>query len=157
MSSDLADGVGALVDIKLGDTILEENVEVNVAHGTDTVVREYTVDLEAGAHTLDLNFTNDSEGLSSDRNLKIDMLELADDGSTYTVFQPTKIDANPGVWEDGTVSDEWLIHEFAEYDRFKITHLGGVEDVSGVRVKNSITWPMTVWHGGSNLITLNFS
>lgn len=157
MSSDLADGVGALVDIKLGDTILEKNVEVNVAHGSGSVVCEYTVDLEPGAHTLDLDFTNDSEGLAGDRNLKIDMIELANDGSTYTVFQPTKIGATPYVAEDGTVDNDWLLHQFAEYDRSKVTHRGAFEAADGSASKASIEWPLSVWQGGSNPFILNFS
>jgi hypothetical protein len=85
MSGTQISGQGPIVDVDFNGTNLDADIDVSAVYGTSTIVKEYTVDIDAGTYNLEIDFKND-EGGDVDRNLVIEKIEFANDGSNYTNF-----------------------------------------------------------------------
>lgn len=85
---------GPIIDIDFDGTNLEADYEVTDIFGTSTVVKEYTVDKDAGTFDLDIEYKNDEENGSEDRNLYIERIEYANDGTNYEDFDITESNSN---------------------------------------------------------------
>lgn len=91
MSSHLKDDIGAIVDVDFNGENLDVDLEIDAAEGVGTVVREYTVDVPAGTYDLEIDYKNDAadlipDGVTQDRNLVLEHLEIAHDGVNYETF-----------------------------------------------------------------------
>lgn len=113
MSGNLVDNIGPIVDIEFDGESLETDFEIDVEHGTSTIVREYTVDKSAGEYNLNFTFKNDWNE-TSDRNFVIEKIEVANNGTDYLLFRPTEI-METVTNEDGT-SEEVNTGNFEEFD-----------------------------------------
>ena len=76
---------GPIIDIDFNEENIEADLEVTAITGTSTMVKEYTVDVPAGSYAFNITYKND-EGDDGDRNLTVEKLEYANDGSTYVEF-----------------------------------------------------------------------
>ena len=83
MSGTQVDGQGPIVDIDFNGENLDADIDVDAVTGSGSVVKEYTVDVGAGAYELSIAFKNDLGGPHGDRNFVIDKLEIADNGVDY--------------------------------------------------------------------------
>jgi hypothetical protein len=77
------ESVGPIVDIDFNSISQDVDHEVTAISGTNTETREYTVDVDAGTYNLDLEYKNDVATDGSDRNLVIERVEIANDGTNY--------------------------------------------------------------------------
>ena len=77
------ESVGPIVDIDFNSISQDVDHEVTAISGTNTETREYTVDVDAGTYNLDLEYKNDVNADSNDRNLVIERVEIANDGTNY--------------------------------------------------------------------------
>lgn len=93
LSGTQVDGQGPIVDVDFNGTNLDVDLDVSAVHGSTTIVREYTVDIDAGTYNLDVEFKNDIGG-DVDRNLYIDKIELANNGVDYQPLVITELNSN---------------------------------------------------------------
>ena len=82
LSGTQVDGQGPIVDIDFNGENLDVDLDVTAITGTDTLVKEYTVDVDAGTYNLDIDFKNDIGG-DVDRNLEIEKIEISNNGVDY--------------------------------------------------------------------------
>jgi len=75
MEGTLADSLGPVVDVDFNSV----NVDLDLNITETEVVREYTIDVDAGSYTLNLDFKNDDVG----RDLHVKRVDVANDGTTY--------------------------------------------------------------------------
>ena len=75
MEGTLSDDVGPVVDVDFNSV----NVDLDLNVGTTEVVREYTIDVDSGSYTLNLDFKNDD----INRDLHVKRVDIANDGTTY--------------------------------------------------------------------------
>lgn len=85
LSGTQVDGQGPIVDVDFNGVNQDADLNVTAIQGSATIVREYTVDVDAGTYNLDVNYKNDA----GDRNLCVDKIEIANDGTNYTHFEMT--------------------------------------------------------------------
>lgn len=90
LSSELVNDTGAIIDVDFNGENLDADLEITQQYGTDSILKEYTVDVDAGEYNLDITYKNDSAldensdlVLEEDRNLVIEKVEIADDGVNY--------------------------------------------------------------------------
>lgn len=76
-------GIGPIINVGFNGNSLDSDYEVTAISGTNTETREYTVDVEAGTHNLEIQFLNDEASDTEDRNLMVRKLEIANDGVNY--------------------------------------------------------------------------
>lgn len=93
MSGTQVDGQGPIVDVDFNGVNLDADVDVNSVHGESTVLKEYTVDVDAGTYNLDIEYKNDI-GNAGDRNFYIDTIEVANDGTNYEPWFITSSNSN---------------------------------------------------------------
>jgi hypothetical protein len=86
LSSSLLNGVGALADVDFNGENLDADIDVSAEYGISTLIKEYTVDAAAGSHILNVVFKNDQSSETDDRNLVIEKVEVANDGTNYERF-----------------------------------------------------------------------
>lgn len=79
LSGTVVDSEAAIVDIDFNGSNLDADVSIN----GDNIIKEYTVDVNAGTYNLDITFKNDIGGDTGDRNITINKVEIANDGSNY--------------------------------------------------------------------------
>jgi hypothetical protein len=96
--------VGAIVDIDFNGTNLDADLEID----GDNIIKEYTVDVDAGTYNLDITFKNDQGGDAGDRNFTINTLETANDGVNFskifiTESNTTNIDNLSVTYSNGLV------------------------------------------------------
>lgn len=60
MSSTIKENEHAIIDVKLNNNVLEEDLEINAQYTEDTVIKTYEVTLDEGTHELVLHYKNDS-------------------------------------------------------------------------------------------------
>jgi len=85
LSGTQVDSQGPIVDVDFNSTNQEADLDVTAVYETSTIVKEYTVDVDAGTYNLDIEFKNDEDT----RDLYIENIEVANDGTTYEPFFPT--------------------------------------------------------------------
>lgn len=83
LSGTKVENQGPVVDIDFNGENLDADVDVNAVYGESTIVKEYTVDVISGTYNLDINFKNDANVESNDRNLYIESIEYANNGINY--------------------------------------------------------------------------
>jgi len=83
MSGTQVDSQGPIVDIDFNGENLDADIDVDAVTGSSSVVKEYTVDVDAGAYDLGIAFKNDIGGEAGDRNFVIEKLEIAANGVEY--------------------------------------------------------------------------
>ena len=103
------ESVGPIVDIDFNSVSQDVDHEVTAISGTNTETREYTVDVDAGTYNLDINYKNDvaiNEG--TDRNLVIEKLEIANDGTNYAgVFIKSDNTTGISLTADAIADGRW--------------------------------------------------
>lgn len=82
LSGTQVESQGPIVDVDFNSVNLDADVDVSAVYGSTTIVKEYTVDVDAGTYNLDIDYKNDD----SDRNLMIEKIEYANDGTNYQDF-----------------------------------------------------------------------
>jgi len=139
LSGNILHEIGPILDIDFNGTMLDEDLEIAQEHGVGSMVREYTVDATAGAHTLSFTFKNDDMGPDDvvDRNFVIDKIELAHDGITYTTFQPTEITV---LSEDGST----------------LNYTGTYEEFDSSQLYLQPNGELKMWKNASAPITITF-
>ena len=88
LSGQQYESVGPIVDIDFNGVSQDVDHEVTAVFETSTETREYTVDVDAGTYNLDIEYKNDAKDTDaahgvSDRNLVIEKVEIANDGTNY--------------------------------------------------------------------------
>ena len=94
MSGTQVDGQGPIVDIDFNGENLDADIDVDAVTGSGSVVKEYTVDVDAGVYDLDIIFKNDLGGEAGDRNFTIESIETAADGVNYNGLVVTEENSN---------------------------------------------------------------
>ena len=100
MSGTPVDDQGPIVDIDFNGETLDVDIDVDAVTGSGSVVKEYTVDVEAGVYDLDIIFKNDLGRESGDRNLVIELIEAAADGVNYNGLVVTEENSNLTLWSN---------------------------------------------------------
>lgn len=77
------ESTGPIIDVDFNSVSQDVDHEVTAIFGSNTETREYTVDVDAGTYNLDINYKNDAAAAGSDRNLVIEKVEIANDGTNY--------------------------------------------------------------------------
>lgn len=103
---------GPIVDIDFNSSNLDTDVDVNAVHGTSTIVKEYTVDVDAGTYNLDVDFKNDVV----DRNLMIEKIEYANDGTNYQDF--VVLESNSNLTRYPEIGDSGWLRELDESNSY---------------------------------------
>ena len=93
MSGTHVDGQGPIVDVDFNSVNLDTDIDVSNVHGESTLLKEYTVDVDAGTFDLNIEFKNDV-GDNGDRNFYIDSIEVAHDGTNYEPWFVTSSNSN---------------------------------------------------------------
>lgn len=110
LSGQQYESVGPIVDIDFNGVSQDVDHEVTAVFETSTETREYTVDVDAGTYNLDIEYKNDAKDTDagdgvSDRNLVIEKVEIANDGTNYAgVYVNEATSSNIHLWgelEDG--------------------------------------------------------
>ena len=83
MSGTQVDSQGPIVDIDFNGENLDADIDVDAIKGSGSVVKEYTVDVDAGVYDLGIAFKNDIGGEAGDRNFVLEKLEIANNGVDY--------------------------------------------------------------------------
>ena len=83
MSGTQVDNQGPIVDIDFNGENLDADIDVDAVTGSGSVVKEYTVDVDAGAYDLGIAFKNDLGGEVGDRNFVLEKLDIATNGVDY--------------------------------------------------------------------------
>ena len=99
MSGTLANDQGPIVDVDFNGVNLDVDVDIDAVHGSSTVVKEYTVDVDAGTYNLDITYKNDRGG-DTDRNFYIDKIEFANDGINYEPLIVHEGNSNLTLWNN---------------------------------------------------------
>lgn len=99
MSGTLVEDQGPIVDVDFNSENLDADIDINAVHGTSTVVKEYTVDVDAGTYNLDVTYKNDTGG-DLDRNFYIDRIEFANDGINYEPLIVHEGNSNLELWQN---------------------------------------------------------
>lgn len=90
LSGTQADGQGPIVDVDFNGVNQETDLDVSAVYGSATIVKEYTVDVDAGTYNLDIDYKNDEEL----RDLTINSIEYANDGINYQDFSINETNSN---------------------------------------------------------------
>lgn len=85
LSGTQLNSIGPIVDIDFNSVNVEADLEVTAVKDTATLVKEYTVEADAGTYGLSIDFKNDE----ADRDLYFEKIEFANDGVNYETFIPT--------------------------------------------------------------------
>lgn len=108
MSSTIKDSEHAIIDVKLNNEILEEDLEIVAQYTEDTVIKTYEVTLDEGTHELVLHYKNDSakfgenneivkdrnfilEGISIEIDEVVTELELSDVTGAVFIYEEDDI------------------------------------------------------------------
>lgn len=89
LSGMVYDSAGPVVDIDFNGVSQDADHEVTAVFETNNEIREYTVDVAAGTYNLEIEYKNDikedgSAAGVNDRNLVIEKVEIANDGTNYS-------------------------------------------------------------------------
>lgn len=98
MSGDVMGGINAIVDIDFNGVNLDGDLEITGIKGSTTHVREYTVDVDAGSYTLGVEYKNDANSDTEDRNFYIEAIEIAYDGTNYKNYAVHEGNSNLTEW-----------------------------------------------------------
>ena len=107
MSGTQVDSQGPIVDIDFNDENLDADIDVDAVTGSGSVVKEYTVDVDAGVYDLDIIYKNDLGGDLGDRNFVIESIEAAADGVNYNGLVVTEENSNLTTANFGTDRMGW--------------------------------------------------
>ena len=86
LSGQQYESTGPIVDIDFNGESQDVDHEVTAIDGTNNETREYTVDVANGTYNLEIDFKNDLKAdgdAAGDRNLVIEKVEIANDGTNY--------------------------------------------------------------------------
>jgi hypothetical protein len=99
--------IGPLIDIDFDNENLDVDVDVDAVSGESVLIKEYTVEAEAGSYDLEITYKNDeADDTTGDgeydynRTLLIEKIEYADNGTDYLPLIVTEANSNLEVWKN---------------------------------------------------------
>jgi len=90
LSGTQLDDQGPIIDVDFNGVNQDVDLEITAIKGSSTMVKEYEVDLAAGTYILSIDYKNDI----ADRDLIIEKIEYANDGTNYEYFYVTPDNSN---------------------------------------------------------------
>ena len=90
LSGTQLNSTGPIVDVDFNSVNVDADLEVTAIKDSATIVKEYTVEADAGTYGLSIDFKNDE----ADRDLFIENIEIANDGINYEHFAPSESNCN---------------------------------------------------------------
>ncbi len=105
LSGTKVNNIGPLIDIDFDNENLDVDVDVDAASGESVLIKEYTVEAEAGSYDLEITYKNDeADDTTGDgkydynRTLLIEKIEYADNGTDYLPLIVTEANSNLELW-----------------------------------------------------------
>lgn len=90
--------INAIVDIDFNGVNLDTDLETSGVYGESTQVKEYTIDVDAGNFSLSVEYKNDQNNETGDRNFFIESIEIANDGTNYQPYAACEEHSNLTAW-----------------------------------------------------------
>ena len=115
MSGTLFNDINAIVDVDFNSVNLDTDLEITGVYGTTTQVKEYTVDVDAGSYTLSVEYKNDANNETEDRNFYIEKIEIANDGVNYEHYAACEDQSYLTEWTHFHPHG-WRVRENPDYD-----------------------------------------
>ena len=119
MSSNLLDAIGPVVDIKINNIVVEQDLSIDVEIGKGTVVREFVVPDTHQECNVSFVYKNNDTSLdfSEDRNFIIEKIEISSNGEDFRpVPNPTALLAATGKSDLRVNMAEYKIIGYKEFD-----------------------------------------
>ena len=175
MSGTQVDSQGPIVDIDFNGENLDADIDVDAVTGSGSVVKEYTVDVDAGVYDLGIDFKNDTNSEAGDRNFVLEKLEIANNGVEYEsviIYQGnSNLEENLHFLADemgyelfvDSNGDYVLNPDFSESEPRSDVGLGygttRYEEAAMANPKylhNKLVGPVTLFTSGTAIININF-
>lgn len=117
------ESMGPIIDVDFNGINQDLDHEVTAIYETNNEIREYTIDVDAGTYNLGIEFKNDAKELDSesgvnDRNLIIERVEIANDGTNYAgVFMTEDNTTNIHLSTDNISDGRWRSDKISGGDK----------------------------------------
>lgn len=115
MSGDVLNDINAIVDIDFNGVNLDTDLEITGVKGSTTMVKEYSVDVDAGEHSLSVEYKNDGNTDVGDRNFYIERIEIANDGTNFENYAACEEKSNLTEWTNFQPHG-WTVRANPDYD-----------------------------------------